>query len=95
MNPNAEEFYARSMQEKSQSTLTFSPIPVYSPIPEIVADADEITSNNMQMQEQQTLKISEWENNLQKIVSLGNSLLMVGVTQKWKALKKHRLRCWD
>jgi hypothetical protein len=44
MNPNAEEFYPWYMREQSQSTLTFSPIPAYSPIPEIVADADEIIS---------------------------------------------------
>jgi hypothetical protein len=44
MNPNAEEFYPWYTQEQSQSTLTFSPIPAYSPIPEIVPAADEIIS---------------------------------------------------
>ncbi|CAK9878215.1 unnamed protein product [Sphagnum jensenii] len=90
MNPNAEEFYPWYMQEQSQSTLTFSPIPAYSPIPEIVPDADEIIS-----QQQHANAAAADTADTTGAIRLGTQAANnsetkeLGVIQKWKALKKH------
>jgi hypothetical protein len=94
MNPNAEEFYPWSMQEQSQSTLTFSPIPACSPIPEIVPDADEIIS-----QQQHANTAAADTEDTTGAIRLGKRAANnsetkeqssdAGVIQKWKALKKH------
>jgi hypothetical protein len=46
---------------------TFSPIPAYPPIPEIVADADEIISQQ-QHANAAAADTEEWKNKLQKTV---------------------------
>ncbi len=94
MNPNAEEFYTWYMQEQSQSTLTFSPIPAYSPMPEIVPDADEIIS-----QPQHANAAAADTEDTTGAIRLGKRAANnsetkeqssdAGVIQKWKALKKH------
>lgn len=97
MNPNAEEFYTWYMQEQSQSTLTFSPIPAYSPMPEIVPDADEIISqpqhaNAAAADTEDTTGairlVKQAANNSETKEQSSDA----GVIQKWKALKKHWLR---